>query len=76
MVLGMSPPPMNSIIVVIILTLFVRFFFEHRPYTCECSADGTGADFVNMQVTTNVPGTKSRSKAKATDFALVAQMPA
>ncbi|EIM90688.1 uncharacterized protein STEHIDRAFT_90522 [Stereum hirsutum FP-91666 SS1] len=46
------------------------------PYTCECSADGTGADFVNMEVTTNVPGTKSRSKAKATDFALVAQMPA
>jgi len=46
------------------------------PYTCEVSADATGQDFVAMTVTTNVPGKNSRSNAKATDFPLVAQMPA
>ncbi|KAL5510900.1 hypothetical protein ACEPAG_4657 [Sanghuangporus baumii] len=46
------------------------------PYTCEVSTDATGADFAAMTVTTNVPGRNSRSNAKATDFSLVAQMPA
>jgi hypothetical protein len=46
------------------------------PYTCGVSTDGTGQSFVDMTVTTNVPGKNSRSRAKATDFALVAKMPA
>ncbi|EJC99890.1 uncharacterized protein FOMMEDRAFT_93383 [Fomitiporia mediterranea MF3/22] len=46
------------------------------PYTCEVSTDATGTSFAAMTVTTNVPGKNSRSNAKATDFALVAQMPA
>ncbi|KAG9126579.1 hypothetical protein FRC07_002919 [Ceratobasidium sp. 392] len=46
------------------------------PYTCDVSADGTGQNFVAMKVVTNVPGTNSRSRAKAQDFPLVAQMPA
>lgn len=43
------------------------------PYTCEMSADATGTTFTPMTVITNVPGTNSRSRAKATDFPLVAQ---
>ncbi|CAE6478191.1 unnamed protein product [Rhizoctonia solani] len=46
------------------------------PYTRDTSADASGQKFVAMEVTTNVPGQNSRSKAKATDFSLVAQMPA
>ncbi|EIN07970.1 hypothetical protein PUNSTDRAFT_135487 [Punctularia strigosozonata HHB-11173 SS5] len=46
------------------------------PYTCAVSADGTGADFVAMDVTQNVPGVLSLSKAKATNFTLIAAMPA
>ncbi|CCO30280.1 hypothetical protein BN14_04307 [Rhizoctonia solani AG-1 IB] len=46
------------------------------PYTCDVSADASGQNFVAMKVTTNVPGENSRSKAKAEDFPLVAQMPA
>ncbi|KDN42639.1 hypothetical protein RSAG8_06596, partial [Rhizoctonia solani AG-8 WAC10335] len=46
------------------------------PYTCDVSADASGQNFVAMEVTTNVPGQNSRSQAKATDFPLVAQMPA
>ncbi|KAH8110391.1 hypothetical protein DFH11DRAFT_1514409 [Phellopilus nigrolimitatus] len=46
------------------------------PYTCEVSTDATGANFAAMTVTTNVPGKNSLSTAKATDFPLVAQMPA
>lgn len=46
------------------------------PYTCQVSADATGQNFVAMTVTTQVPGKNSRSNAKATDFPLVAQMPA
>ncbi|CAE6528292.1 hypothetical protein RSOLAG22IIIB_06290 [Rhizoctonia solani] len=46
------------------------------PYTCDVSADASGQNFVAMKVTTNVPGQNSRSQAKATDFPLVAQMPA
>lgn len=58
-------------------------------YACGVSADGTGASFVAMTVSTNVshstsccklvpmtrrqvPGTRSNSNAKATDFPLVA----
>lgn len=50
--------------------------YHLSPYTCECSADGTGADFVQMDVTTNVPGVAGLSLAAAKDFDLVAQMPA
>jgi len=46
------------------------------PYTCQVSTDATGDDFQDMTVTTNVPGIASLSTAKATDFPLVAQMPA
>ncbi|KAH7341272.1 hypothetical protein B0J17DRAFT_567547 [Rhizoctonia solani] len=46
------------------------------PYTCDVSADASGQNFAAMKVVTNVPGQNSRSKAKATDFPLVAQMPA
>lgn len=38
------------------------------PYSCEIDSTGAGTNWVNMQVATNVPGEKSRSKAKATDF--------
>jgi hypothetical protein len=47
------------------------------PYSCDVSASGSAADFVAMQVTKNVPGTVAGlSLASATDFPLVAQMPA
>ncbi|KAM0754309.1 hypothetical protein T439DRAFT_311178 [Meredithblackwellia eburnea MCA 4105] len=46
------------------------------PYTCGVSTDATGSSFVAMSVLTNVPGTNSRSNAKATDFPLVAAVPA
>ncbi|KLO06366.1 hypothetical protein SCHPADRAFT_895496 [Schizopora paradoxa] len=46
------------------------------PYTCEVSTDATGQNFAAMTVTTNVPGFDSLSLAQATDFPLVAQLPA
>jgi hypothetical protein len=46
------------------------------PYACDVSASGSATDFVAMQVTQNVPGQNSRSKNKATNFTLIAQMPA
>ncbi|KAF7337112.1 GEgh 16 [Mycena venus] len=45
------------------------------PYTCDVSGDG-GNTFVAATVTQQVPGKNGRSKAKATDFALTAQLPA
>ncbi|KAJ7125329.1 hypothetical protein C8R44DRAFT_852117 [Mycena epipterygia] len=45
------------------------------PYTCDVSGDG-GNTFVAAPVTTNVPGKFGLSLATATDFPLVAQMPA
>ncbi|KAB5591171.1 hypothetical protein CTheo_5380 [Ceratobasidium theobromae] len=45
------------------------------PYECGVSADASGTNFAAMKILTNVPGQNSRSNAKATDFALVAQMP-
>jgi len=45
------------------------------PYTCEVDATGTGNNFVAMTVTTNVPGKKGRSGARAQDFPLTVQMP-
>lgn len=57
-------------------SLSLNLFDYYSPYTCECSADGTGADFVQMDVTTNVPGVAGLSLAAAKDFDLVAQMPA
>ncbi|KAJ7152459.1 hypothetical protein C8R46DRAFT_906606 [Mycena filopes] len=45
------------------------------PYTCDISGDG-GNTFQAATVTTQVPGKRGRSKAKATDFALAAQIPA
>lgn len=38
------------------------------PYECMIDSTGTGTQWTAMDVTTNVPGTNSRSKAKATDF--------
>lgn len=46
------------------------------PYSCQISSSGTGADWKEMAVTTNVPGTNSRSKAKSTDFPLSAKVAA
>ncbi|KAI9046591.1 hypothetical protein LZ554_009335 [Drepanopeziza brunnea f. sp. 'monogermtubi'] len=47
------------------------------PYSCMMDATGTGnGPWTMMQVATNVPGTNSRSKAKATDFPLTAMVPA
>jgi len=46
------------------------------PYTCEVSTDATGANFAAMTVTTDVPGFDSLSLVQATDFPLVAQLPA
>ncbi|KAJ7783600.1 hypothetical protein DFH07DRAFT_864567 [Mycena maculata] len=45
------------------------------PYTCEVSGDG-GNTFQAATVTQQVPGTLGLSLAKATNFSLVAQMPA
>ncbi|GAA95807.1 uncharacterized protein L969DRAFT_87852 [Mixia osmundae IAM 14324] len=42
------------------------------PYTCQMSVD-MGATFTDMEVVTNIPGENSRSRAKATDFPLVAR---
>lgn len=46
------------------------------PYSCMIDSTGTGTQWTNMQVATNVPGTNSRSKAKATDFPLTAKVAA
>lgn len=46
------------------------------PYECGVSTDASGKTFAAMKVLTNVPGQNSRSNAKATDFPLIAQMPA
>lgn len=46
------------------------------PMTCSVSADATGAKFVAMTITTNVPGTNGKSTAANADFPLVASMPA
>lgn len=43
------------------------------PYRCEFSSDMT--TFQPMDVMVNVPGENSRSRARATDFPLVARMP-
>lgn len=43
------------------------------PYTCDISTDATGTNFVPATVVTNVPGTNSRSRARAQDFPLVVQ---
>jgi hypothetical protein len=46
------------------------------PYTCMMSADGTGAQWTDIQVTQTVPGTNSRNRAGAmTDFPIKAVMP-
>ena len=47
----------------------------HSPYSCDVSGDG-GATFTDAEVTKNVPGFLSLSGATATDFPLVAKMPA
>ncbi|EHL00190.1 hypothetical protein GLAREA_10726 [Glarea lozoyensis ATCC 20868] len=46
------------------------------PYSCMIDSTGTGAQWTNMQVATNVPGKNSRSNAKATDFPLTAKVAA
>lgn len=38
------------------------------PYECMIDSTGTGTQWTQMQVATNVPGENSRSNAKATDF--------
>ncbi|KAF1989203.1 CAS1 protein [Aulographum hederae CBS 113979] len=47
------------------------------PYACQVDATGTGANFVDMQVTQNVPGKRGNDRDGAkTDFPLKATMPA
>ncbi|OBT56770.1 hypothetical protein VE04_03722 [Pseudogymnoascus sp. 24MN13] len=47
------------------------------PYTCMIDATGTGTNWVNMQVTTNVPGRRGNDRNGAeTDFPLVANVAA
>ncbi|CAG8957698.1 hypothetical protein HYFRA_00000033 [Hymenoscyphus fraxineus] len=46
------------------------------PYDCMIDSTGTGTQWQKVQVTQNVPGTNSRSKAKATDFPLTVKIPA
>jgi hypothetical protein len=47
------------------------------PYTCMVNADGTGESFVEMQVTTQVPGRNGSNRAtQKQDLPLAAQMPA
>ncbi|KLO06367.1 hypothetical protein SCHPADRAFT_692586 [Schizopora paradoxa] len=46
------------------------------PYSCDISTDGSGSEFVSMEVTQNVPGFASLSLAAAQDFPLDAQLPA
>jgi hypothetical protein len=38
------------------------------PYECMIDSTGAGTQWTSMAVTTNVPGTNSRSQAKAQDF--------
>lgn len=38
------------------------------PYECMIDSTGAGTQWETMQVATNVPGTNSRSQAKAQDF--------
>lgn len=38
------------------------------PYECMIDSTGAGTQWVSMAITTNVPGTNSRSQAKAQDF--------
>lgn len=38
------------------------------PYDCMIDSTGAGTQWTKMAVGTNVPGTNSRSNAKATDF--------
>ena len=38
------------------------------PYDCMIDSTGTGTQWTNMQVATNVPGENSRSRARAQDF--------
>lgn len=47
------------------------------PYTCMINADGTGADWKNIQVTQNVDGRRGNNRAGAmTDNPLTASIPA
>ncbi len=46
------------------------------PIACDVSADATGAKFVAMTGTTQVPGTNGKSNAANQDFPLVASIPA
>ncbi|KAK4215681.1 hypothetical protein QBC37DRAFT_371776 [Rhypophila decipiens] len=46
------------------------------PYNCMINADGTGAQWTNIQVTTTPPGRNSRNRqGESTDFPLVAAIP-
>jgi len=46
------------------------------PYSCQINADGTGGDWTDINVTTQVAGKNSRSNAKAVDLPLKAAIPA
>ncbi|KAH7376929.1 hypothetical protein B0T11DRAFT_25053 [Plectosphaerella cucumerina] len=47
------------------------------PYTCAMNADGTGATWENINVSTTPPGENSRNRGGAqTDFPMVADVPA
>jgi len=46
------------------------------PYICDMDTSATGNSFTPMTIDTNIPGKNSRSRARASDFPLVASMPA
>jgi len=58
------------------MTLFQVNADGAGPYVCEVSADASGKTFVPMEVTKDVPGTKGKSDAKNTPFALNVKLPA
>ena len=45
------------------------------PYECMIDSTGAGTQWTSMAVVTNVPGTNSNSKAKATDFVCLLLLP-
>lgn len=61
---------------VISMTLFQVNADGAGPYSCKVSADASGKDFKAMEVITQVPGTKGKSKAANKSFKFAIKLPA
>jgi len=61
---------------VISMTLFQVNADGAGPYSCKVSADASGKDFKAMEVVTQVPGTKGKSKAANKSFKFAIKLPA